>query len=94
MSRGNWSRIKQSKYFYVIVYRKLLSVIIISIAFNVILCTAIMFTYFNRPIREYYATSGITPPIQLKGLQQPNYLSEALLTPDVKSDDDYRAIPE
>lgn len=94
MSRGNWNRIKQSKFFYVRVYRKLLTVIIASTAFNVILCAALIYSFLHIPLRDFYATSGVVPPIQLTPLDAPNNTSESLLPPDPINDDNNRVIPE
>lgn len=82
MSRGSWNKIKKSKFFYVMIYRRLLLLIIIFQTINVILFLGVGYVYLNRPERMYYATSGITLPIMLSPLDRPNYSSEPLLPPD------------
>ncbi len=82
MSRGSWNKIKASKFFYVMIYRRLLVMIIVFQTLNIILFVAISYFYLNRPERTYYATSGITLPILLSPLDRPNYSSGALLPPD------------
>lgn len=82
MSRGNWNKIKQSKFFYVMTYRKLLTSIIVFQALNVVLFLGIAFLYMKRPEPQYYATSGIALPILLEPIDAPNASSEALLPPD------------
>lgn len=94
MSRGNWNRIKQSKFFYVQIYRKVITVIVVSQAINVILCLGITYFYFNQPDRTFYATSGITPPIELTPMNKPNYSAEALLPPDPVNDEGEKVIPD
>jgi len=94
MSRGKWARIKQSKFFHVRFYRKLSSWLILSILLNVVLCFGVMYSYLTRPIRTYYATDGVTAPIMLNGMAQPNMSTQALLPPDPITEPDTRLIPE
>lgn len=94
MSRGNWNKIKQSKFFYVQIYRKVITAIVVSQAINVILCLGITYFYFNKPDRTFYATSGITPPIELTPMNKPNYSAEALLPPDPVNDEGDKVIPD
>lgn len=94
MSRGNWNKIKKSKFFYVKSYRILASLIIASSMLSVLLCLAIIYYYFAQPVTTFYATSGITPPVQLTPLNTANYSSQALLPPDPANDDDNKVIPE
>ncbi|HAF87635.1 MAG: phosphoesterase [Legionellaceae bacterium] len=94
MNREKWQNIKNTRYFYVVIYRKLLSIIAISVALNILLCFAIIFTYWHQPQGDFYATNGMTPPIQLKVLNQPNNTSQALLASDIKNDDNSKIIPD
>ena len=94
MSRGNWNRIKHSKFFYVQIYRKVITAIVASQVINVILCLGVIYFYFNQPVRTFYATSGITPPIELTPLGSPNFSAEALLPPDPVDEDVNRVIPD
>jgi intracellular multiplication protein IcmM len=94
MSRGNWNRIKLSKFFYVNTYRNMMTLIIASQVLNVLFCLAVTYAHLQQPERTFYATSGIIPPIKLNPLDAPNESAEALLPPDPVSDDETRAIPE
>jgi intracellular multiplication protein IcmM len=94
MSRGNWNRIKQSKLFYVQSYRKVMTLILVSQVINVILCLLITYFHLHQPARTFYATSGVTSPIQLSPIDTPNYSAEALLPPDPINDDGPKVIPE
>ncbi|STY30652.1 Component of the Dot/Icm secretion system. inner membrane protein [Legionella wadsworthii] len=82
MSRETWEVIKGSKNFYVNSYRRGLTALIISLFLNCILGLLIIYTHLTEPERDFYATSGVTPPIQLKPLLAPNYSPNALLPPD------------
>ncbi|AHE67904.1 type IVB secretion system protein IcmM/DotJ [Legionella oakridgensis] len=79
MSRATWDLIKNSKRFYVNTYRKAATFLLISAVFNVLLGVAIYFAYFNLPDPDFYATSGVTPPVMLTALDEPNYTSDPLL---------------
>ncbi|MGQ3888115.1 type IVB secretion system protein IcmM/DotJ [Legionella sp. CNM-1927-20] len=94
MSRQSWNRIKQSKSFYVMTYRRALKFLLLSMALSVFFCVAISYVYLNRPERTFYATSGITPPIELTPLATPNYSSQPLLPPDPVDDNEEKAIPQ
>lgn len=94
MSRGNWNRIKQSKAFYVNTYRRVMAGIVFSLAVNIILFVAIVYVYKSRQLPTFYATSGMTPPIELKALDAPNDTSEPLLPPDPTDDNEVKLIPD
>ncbi len=94
MSRESWNLIKHSKRFYVSTYRKAGSALVISILINLMLGLAVYYTYFTRPEPDFYATSGMTPPIQLTYMDERNNTSVPLLASD--QDDDYnnKVIPQ
>lgn len=94
MSRENWKRIKQSKFFYVKFYRRITTWVILSILLNIVLCFGLIYSYLNRPARTYYATSGITAPVELKALDMPNNSSEALLPSDPIDVPENKFIPD
>jgi len=71
-----------------------MGLIVVSQAINVILCVFIAYSYFHQPERTFYATSGITPPIELTPMDTPNYSAEALLPPDPVNDEGIKVIPE
>ncbi|KTD21065.1 type IVB secretion system protein IcmM/DotJ [Legionella londiniensis] len=94
MSRRAWQIIKNSKGFYVRTYRSSIRVLVISIFLNLILGVLIYYTYFSRPEPDFYATNGVTPPVQLTPLDQPNYTSEPLLPDEVETETDNKVIPQ
>lgn len=94
MGRVNWNTIKQSKMFYVVIYRRSLSALMISLVLNCIFSLLIYYVYLSRPEPDYYATSGIAPPIQLTVMAEPNKSSVALLPPDPVEEVEARPIPQ
>lgn len=94
MSRNTWDLIKLNKNFNVLIYRRGLSILIISLFFNVLMGMLIFYIYINQPERDYYATSGITSPVQLTALMKQNMSSQPLLLPDPPTDEGIRAIPQ
>ncbi|KTD67790.1 MULTISPECIES: type IVB secretion system protein IcmM/DotJ [Legionella] len=94
MSRETWGLIKGSKNFYVNSYRRGLTTLIISLLLNCIFGVLIAYIYLTEPERDFYATSGIAPPIQLQPLLAPNYSSNALLPPDPPAENEDKVIPQ
>ncbi|ASQ45262.1 type IVB secretion system protein IcmM/DotJ [Legionella clemsonensis] len=94
MGRETWDTIKRSKAFYIRTYRKGGTFVIVSLIINILLSLLIYYIHFNQPEPDFYATSGITPPIQLTPLNAPNYSSTPLLEPDPTNEDETRVIPQ
>ena len=94
MSRETWDLIKHNKNFYVHIYRLGLLFIIISLILSCTMGLLMFYLYVHEPERDYYATSGITPPIMLNALSAPNETPNALLPPDPPTDDVQRVIPQ
>jgi intracellular multiplication protein IcmM len=94
MSRESWYLIKHNKNFNVNVYRRGLLLIIISVIISCIIGILMFYVYLNQPERDYYATSGIAPPIKLNGLTAPNETANPLLPPDPPVEDVQRVIPQ
>ena len=94
MSQETWNLIKQSKRFYVSTYRRMGTVLVISVVTNLALGCGIYYTYFNLPEPEFYATSGIAPPVLLTAMDIPNNTSVALLAPDPDVVNDVKKIPQ
>lgn len=94
MSRGTWSLIKQSKRFYVNTFRRAGSALFVSVIINLSLGVAIYYVYFSQPEHDFYATSGVTPPIMLTAMDVPNETSVALLANDPDDQDDTKVIPQ
>ncbi|KTD18368.1 type IVB secretion system protein IcmM/DotJ [Legionella jordanis] len=94
MSREAWNNIIQSKGFYIRSYRKGLTWVILSLGVNLILLLSIYYVHFNEPEPDYYATSGIAPPVKLTSLNERNYSSNYLLPPDPVDEDMTRVIPQ
>lgn len=94
MSRETWSLIKKSKQFDVNVYRRGLIALVISLIISCFFCFLLFYLYLTEPERDFYATSGIAPPIQLNPMLSPNFSAQALLPPDPISDQEDKLIPE
>lgn len=94
MSRYTWTLIKNGKNFNVSIYRRGLVLLILSLLFSLLLSIFLFYFYLREPERDYYATSGVTPPIKLKSMMTPNMSSVPLLEPDPSTDDDFRVIPQ
>lgn len=94
MSRETWNVIKNSKTFYIQTYRRGSKYLIVSGCINLLLCLIIYYLHLHQPERDFYATSGITPPIKLNPLNEPNYTGTALLAPDPTNDDEVKVIPQ
>ena len=94
MSRATWSLIKQSKRFYINTYRRIGTTLFVSLVLNVLTGGAIYYVYMNKSPHDFYATSGITPPVRLTAMAAPNYSSNALLANDQISDNNNKVIPQ
>ena len=89
-----WNTIKHSKAFYSHTYRMAGTVIIISLALNLLMGLIIYYLYFHQPERDFYATSGITPPIKLQPMEQANNSATPLLPPDPVNNEPEKVIPQ
>lgn len=94
MSRSRWNTIKQSKMFFIATFRKGATALLVSLIINCLLVMGIYYLYINRPEPDYYATNGITPPVQLRSMLTRNYSSTALLPPDPGEVEGNKPIPE
>lgn len=94
MGRGVWQSVQNSKSFYVRSYRRVSFMAMISLLLNLILGCGIYYSYFNQPPRQYYATSGVTPPVRLTPRNAPNDSSTALLPPDPVNTEEAKVIPQ
>ncbi|MBA2657027.1 MAG: phosphoesterase [Tatlockia sp.] len=94
MSGDSWNKIINSKAFYIRTYRVAGKSLIISLLINIILSLAIYYSYFHQPERDFYATSGITPPVKLNPLDQRNYSTTPLLGADPPDDNSVKLIPD
>lgn len=92
MSRRTWSLIKQSKRFYVRLYRRTINLLLVSVTLNVLLGLGIWQWHPDRPDSDFYATFGETPPVLLKAMETPNYQSVPLLPNDPSQDSDERTV--
>ena len=79
MSRGTWAKIRQSNRFYINTYRQSATALLVSLILNVFLGIAIYYLYSGQPEHEFYATDGVTPPVPLVPMDQPNESSTPLL---------------
>lgn len=94
MGRNAWNLIKDDKNFNVRIYRRGLTVLILSLVLSVIFGAFITKTYLQRPERDYYSTDGITPPVQLTPMLTPNKSSKPLLDSDPVETTDSKTIPQ
>ncbi|MBA3536785.1 MAG: phosphoesterase [Tatlockia sp.] len=94
MAGEAWNKIINSKSFYIRTYRVAGRTLIISLLINFLLSLAIYYLYFHQPVRDFYATSGITPPVKLNPLEQPNYSATPLLETDPPNDNTVKIIPD
>lgn len=94
MSRLTWDLIKKRSDFHVNLYRRELIVLLISLLLSTAMVVLIFYLYLNVPQRDFYATDGITPPIKLNPLMEPNNSPVALLEPDPPEVVETKKIPE
>lgn len=94
MSREAWSLIKNNKNFNVHVYRRGLVVLIISLTLSCVLGLFLFYVYMRQPEPDYYATSGVTSPIKLLAITEPNNSPYALLPPDPPEGNEEKRIPQ
>ena len=94
MSREAWNSTKRSKQFYVSTYRKVGTWVLVMLLCQALLIMAIIYSHFSQPPTAFYATDGVTQPIQLTPLNRPNDGNEALLTPDPINEDEIKVIPQ
>ncbi|MBI2785994.1 MAG: phosphoesterase [Legionella longbeachae] len=95
MNRGAWEQIKKSKNFNVNTYRRGLIALNISLMLSCIFVLLLCYIYLTEPEGDFYATSGIVPPITLQPLLAPNFTSDPLLPPDPQVEEvENKVIPE
>ncbi len=91
MSRGSWNKIKQSHLFFVHTCRWIQSALFFSVILSVLLCMGIYHVYFGRHEPDFYATSGITEPVLLQSMDEPNTSAYPLLANDLNTDEESRS---
>ena len=94
MSHESWALIKSNKSFNVVIFRRGLASLIISSLLSCLLGCLTFYIYLRQPERDYYATNGELPPVQLKARMTPNFTSRALLPPDPPTELKERVIPQ
>ena len=94
MTRSVWRTKIATKSFYVRTYRRICNWILISLLTSIVLSVAISYLFIHQPERQYYATNGITAPVQLTPLDAANKSSNALLQPDPVIPGQTKLIPE
>lgn len=94
MNRQTWALLKRNKNFNVGIYRFAIVALSISLGLSVLWSLLIAYVYLHQPERDYYASNGEMPPIQLKFLSAPNLSSQALLEPDPPTENVERVIPQ
>ena len=74
------------KTFYRDNYRRGLKMLFFSLLVTLFLLGSIFYKIDNSPEPDFYATNGISAPLRLKALEQPNEQSRFLLEPDPSDD--------
>jgi len=92
LSRGTWAKIRQSNRFYVDTYRRGITALLVSLILNAFLAMGIYYVYFGQPEPDYYATDGITPPVQLTAMDQPNDSPNPLLANDQNDNENSKSV--
>ena len=94
MGKNTWDLIKNDKSFNVRIFRRGLTALIVSLLLSVLFILFIAKIYLQEPERDYYATDGITPPVQLTPMLKPNESSKPLLGSDPVTSTDNKVIPQ
>lgn len=94
MSRGTWTRIRQSNRFYIDTYRRGVIALLVSVSLNAFLGVAVYHTYFSQPEPDFYATDGITLPVLLTAMDHPNNSPNALLANEQNDYDNTKVVPQ
>lgn len=94
MSRGAWTKIRQSNRFYIDTYRRGATALFVSLTLNVLLGMAIYYVYSGLPEPDFYATDGVTPPVPLIAMDKPNESSTALLANDQNDTNNTKVAPQ
>ena len=87
MAKLKYLRLKNKRYFFVFSYRNILNSLIFLGICNLIFLGVATFLFFNRGQHIYFATSGLTNPVQLAPMNGPNYSSVPILEDDIPSDE-------
>lgn len=82
MTTESYKNAPRQKNFYVHLFRRCVSFLLISLVINALFLVGIFYKYITRPEPDYYSTNGITAPVLLTALLQPNFTSKALLKAD------------
>lgn len=83
MTRPSLEDIKSQKNFFRNLYRRSVIMLMIMNFLSYALFAACIFVWLTQAPSDYYSTSGVTNPIQLQPLDQPNRRSVPLLKPDL-----------
>lgn len=67
-------------------FRKVIVLLFFSLVLNALFAFGIYNKFINRETPPFYATNGITPPIELNPLSHPNYSSKPLLEDQAQVD--------
>ncbi len=94
MSREKWKLIKNRKGFYIIFYRNLGTLLVCFVSLNLILGLCVAKVYFARGEHQFYATNGVSSPLELTSMNQANTTSAALLPDDPVDDSTEKVIPQ
>lgn len=96
MSAESWHATQSSKRYYVGLYRRLGTYLLVSAALNLVFVGVALYFFFSRIAATYYSTDGASPPTPLSALSAPNESSVPLLAsdPDHDAHNEKKALPE
>jgi len=81
MARAAWGETRKAKGFSVAVYRRMSLMLWVSLILNLILILSCYYFYFKWPDRRFFASDGVSQPVELTPLDGPNMTAKALLPP-------------
>lgn len=86
MRRESYEEIKNHKHFYRNCFRNARKFFTLSMAINILLVMGVFYKVITQPLPDFYATNGVTGPIQLTALAEANMSSQPLLPNDVPAE--------
>ena len=93
MTRATWRTITTSRNFYVQTYKRSLMALLFSVLINIVLGILIVYVYTGRVPPKYYASNGMTGPMELKPLDAPNDSPNPLLESEPEPVENTKLIP-
>lgn len=92
MNHQAWTRIKQTKGFYVHTFRRAGNWLAFTCLLNLLLGVAVYYAHKHQDPPHFYATSGVVAPVQLTPMSEPNDTDVPLLAADINSEPEIKVI--